>query len=170
MTDTLAGSAGRTEPPAGTEAGPENEELTALGAVPIFANLDMPRLKLLAFTSERMNFAPGDVLFRQGDDSDAAYVLVSGSADVLIDAPDGPVVVSTVGANAIVGEMGIVTGDHRSASIVAKTSLATLRLRKEVFLSLLAEFPDMALSVTRLMVKRLQDNLTTVSRRSRDMH
>ncbi len=86
MTDTLAGSVGRTEPLAETEAGLENEELTALGAVPIFANLDMPRLKLLAFTSERMNFAPGDVLFRQGDDSDAAYVLVSGTADVLIDA------------------------------------------------------------------------------------
>ncbi|QJP12506.1 cyclic nucleotide-binding domain-containing protein [Starkeya sp. ORNL1] len=170
MTDALAGSVGRTEPTVGTDAGPENEELTALGAVPIFANLDVPRLKLLAFTSERMNFAPGDVLFRQGDDSDAAYVLVSGSADVLIDAPDGPVVVSTVGANAIVGEMGIVTGDPRSATIIAKTPLGALRLRKEVFLSLLAEFPDMALSVTRLMVKRLQDNLTTVSRRSRDTH
>jgi putative ABC transport system ATP-binding protein len=170
MTDTLIAPAGRTEPSVGAEPGPENEELTALGAVPIFANLDVPRLKLLAFTSERMNFAPGDVLFRQGDDSDAAYVLVSGSADVLIDAPDGPVVVSTVGANAIVGEMGIVTGDPRSATIIAKTPLGALRLRKEVFLSLLAEFPDMALSVTRLMVKRLQDNLTTVSRRSRETH
>lgn len=164
------GAAGRAEAPVIAEPGAENEELAALGAVPIFANLDTPRLKLLAFTSERMNFSPGDVLFHQGDDSDAAYVLVGGSADVVIDAPDGPVVVSTVGANAIIGEMGIVTGDPRSATIVATSPLAALRLRKEVFLSLLAEFPDMAISVTRLMVKRLQDNLTTVSRRSRDAH
>jgi putative ABC transport system ATP-binding protein len=160
--DMRSGTADRVEVPA--DARPENEELAALRAVPIFANLDVPRLKLLQFTSERTLFDPGDVLFRQGDDSDAAYVLVAGSADVLIDAPGGPVVVSTVGVNSIVGEMGIVTGDPRSATIVAKTPYTALRLRKEVFLALLAEFPDMALSVTRLMVKRLQENLAKLTR------
>lgn len=164
-TADIAGDAGRVGQPA--EATTENEEIAALRAVPIFANVDTPRLKLLAFTSERMLFAPGDTLFHQGDESDAAYVLIGGNADIVINAAGGPVVVSTVGANAIVGEMGIVTGDPRSATIVARTAVVTLRLRKEVFLALLAEFPDMALSVTQLMVKRLQDNLAIVSWRER---
>lgn len=149
---------------ADTDPSLENEELAALRAVPIFAHLDVPRLKLMVFTSERMHFSPGEVLFHQGDDSDAAYVVVDGTADVVIDGADGPVTVSTVGANAIVGEMGIVTGDPRSATIVATAPLTALCLRKDVFLALLAEFPDMALSVTRLMVKRLQENLSKFSR------
>ncbi|AMJ61735.1 cyclic nucleotide-binding domain-containing protein [Bosea sp. PAMC 26642] len=145
----------------------DNEELRALRAVPIFAYLDIARLKLLAFTSERAVFAPGEVLFRQGDESDAAYVVIAGSADVLIETSDGPVRISTVEASAILGEMGIVTGDLRSATIVAATAVTTLKLRKEIFLALLAEFPQMALSVTRLMVKRLQDNVVTMSQGSR---
>jgi putative ABC transport system ATP-binding protein len=63
----------------------DNEEIRVLRSVPIFGNLDTARLKLLAFTSERTVFAAGEVLFRQGDESDAAYVLLSGTADVVIE-------------------------------------------------------------------------------------
>ncbi len=75
---------------------------------------------------------------------------------------------SSVGQNSIVGEMGLVTGDPRSATIVATSAVEALKLRKDVFLALLAEFPQMALSVTRLMVKRLQDNAAAASQRDRD--
>lgn len=150
------------------DAAADNDEVRVLRSVAIFANLDTARLKLLAFTSERMTFAAGDVLFRQGDESDAAYVLVSGSADILIEAEDGPVRISTVAENAIIGEMGIVTGDPRSATIVATSAIDALKLRKEVFLAVLAEFPTMALSVTRLMVKRLQDNIVAVTQSERE--
>ena len=92
-----------------------------------------------------------------------------GSADVLIETAEGRVRMSSVADNAIIGEMGIVTGDPRSATIVA-TSAPSMRcnLRKEVFLALLAEFPEMALSVTRLMVKRLQGNVAALRQRDRD--
>jgi putative ABC transport system ATP-binding protein len=145
--------------------GPDNAEVRALAAVPIFANLDLARIKLLAFTSERAVFAAGDALFSQGDESDAAYVIVSGSADILIGPPRQQIRVSEVRDPAIIGEMGIVTGDLRSATIVATSELIALRLRKEVFLALMAEFPEMAISVTQLMVKRLQNNVATISNR-----
>ena len=150
----------------------DTEEIRVLRSVPIFGDLDTARLKLLAFTGERVAFAAGDVLFRQGDESDAAYVLLSGTADVVIEAGDGgPVRVSSLGQNAIVGEMGLVTDDPRSATVVATSAIDALKLRKDVFLALLAEFPKMALSVTRLMVKRLRDNVASTSqpgRRGRD--
>ena len=142
----------------------EGDDLKALRTIPIFAGLDTPRLKLLAFTSSRIEFGVGDVLFRQGEDSDAAYVVVSGSADVLIDTASGPVSISQISENMIVGEMGIVTGEPRSATIIARTALTALRLRKEIFLALMAEFPQMSLSVTRLIVNRLQNNVAAVSR------
>jgi putative ABC transport system ATP-binding protein len=147
----------------------ETDEIRILRAVPIFRDLDTARLKLLAFTSERTVFAAGVVLFRQGDESDAAYVLLSGTADVLVESPDdGPVRMSSVGQNAIIGEMGLVTGDPRSATIIATSPIEALRLRKDIFLALLAEFPQMALSVMRLMVKRLQDNALAASRSEHD--
>ncbi|WP_332686985.1 cyclic nucleotide-binding domain-containing protein [Bosea sp. (in: a-proteobacteria)] len=145
----------------------DNDEIRVLRSVPIFSELDTARLKLLAFTSERTVFAAGDVLFRQGDESDAAYVLLSGTADVMIETDDGPVRLSSVAQNAICGEMGLVTGDLRSATVVATATVDALKLRKDVFLTLLAEFPQMALSVMRLMVKRLQGNAAAVSPRGR---
>ena len=140
----------------------ENPELRALRGVPIFSGLDLANLKLLAFTSERVTFKPGDTLFAQGQQSDVAYTLISGEADVSIDTPDGRIVISTVGENQIVGEMGIITGEPRSATIIARSEIVALSIRKDVFTALLAEFPVMAMSVTRLIVKRLQDNVRTL--------
>ncbi|QEL25224.1 cyclic nucleotide-binding domain-containing protein [Bosea sp. F3-2] len=147
------------------EEGSERDDVAALRAVPIFANLDLARIKLLAFTSERTVFAAGDLLFEQGAESDAAYVVIAGAADVLIGPQESAVRVSRIEAPAIVGEMGVVTGEVRSASIRATSELTALKLRKEVFIALMEEFPDMMLSVMRLMIKRLQDNVAIVSRR-----
>lgn len=144
------------------------EEIRALRAVSIFADLDTAQLKLLAFTSERVSFAAGEALFRQGDEADAAYILLAGEADVLIET-DGrpPVRASQVRPHVIVGEMGLVTGDPRSATIVAVTAVEALELRKEVFMALLTEFPPMTLSVMRLMARRLQDNIAALRRQER---
>ncbi len=148
------------EGPAATGSG----EIQALRRVPIFNGLDAARLRLLAFTGERTTFAEGEVLFRRGDEADAAYVLLSGTADVVIAiGEDGSVRGWSVAENAIIGEMGLVMDDPRSATVVATSDIVALKLRKEVFLALLAEFPQMALSVTRLMIKRLRDNAAATS-------
>ena len=46
------------------------------------------------------------MLMRQGDPADAAYLIIDGQAEVVLETPAGPVVVATLGANEIVGEMG----------------------------------------------------------------
>lgn len=147
----------------------DSGDVGALRAIPVFANLDLARLKLLAFTSERAVFAPGDLLFEQGSESDAAYVVIAGTADVLIGQPGQPVRVSGVEAPAIIGEMGLVTGEVRSASIRATSELTALKLQKEIFLALMEEFPDLTLSVMRLMVRRLQENVAAVTGREQPM-
>ncbi len=165
VTKTVSGEALAVQPtpPAAVLDLRESEDLRALRAVELFAGIDTPRLRLLAFTSTRVTFKAGEKLCRQGDGSDAAYIILSGTADVLIATADGATIVSIIGQNAIFGEMGIVTGEPRSATIVARSDMTTLRLRKEVFLALLLEFPQIALSITRLMVRRLQDNIAAAS-------
>ena len=65
------------------------------------------KLKLLAFMSERVGFDAGKTLCRQGDPADAAYLIIDGEADIVLEGPAGPVTVATLGANEIVGEMAI---------------------------------------------------------------
>ena len=82
------------------------EEFELLRRVPMFAEIEPAKLKLLAFMSERIGFDPGKQLMRQGDPSDAAYLIIDGHAEVILETPAGPVVVATAGANETVGDMG----------------------------------------------------------------
>ena len=83
------------------------QEVAMLRRIPLFARVDPAKLKLLAFTSERVAFNEGQELFHQGDDGDAAYVILNGDADVLVDTPEGEVSVAQLHKNAFVGEIAI---------------------------------------------------------------
>jgi CRP/FNR family transcriptional regulator, cyclic AMP receptor protein len=131
-------------------------EVQSLRQVPMFRDIDASRLKLLAFTSERVHFAAGQKLFSQGDVGDAAYVILDGSADVLLDSPKGELKVAQLGRNALVGEMAVLADTPRSATIQAVGELIALRIDKRVFLELLSQFPQMSLAVMREIAQRLE--------------
>ncbi len=131
------------------------EEVELLRNIPLFCKIEPSKLKLLAFTSERLTFAQGQDLFRQGDIGDAAYIIVAGSAEVIVDTPDGPLTVARVGKNDIVGEIAILCDVPRTATVTASSELTTLRISKELFFQLVAEFPQMALEIMRELAARL---------------
>lgn len=131
-------------------------EVQSLRQVPMFRDVDPARLKLLAFTSERVQFAGGQRFFSQGDPSDAAYVILDGRANVLLNTPGGEIQVAELGSNALVGEMGILSDTPRSATIMAAEPTTALRIDKRVFLELLAQFPQMSLAIMRELAKRLE--------------
>jgi CRP-like cAMP-binding protein len=131
-------------------------EVQSLRQVPMFRDVDPARLKLLAFTSERVQFAGGQRFFSQGDPSDAAYVILDGRANVLLNTPGGDIQVAELGSNALVGEMGILSDTPRSATILAAEPTTALRIDKRVFLELLAQFPQMSLAIMRELAKRLE--------------
>ncbi len=113
------------------------------------------KLKLLAFMSERVGFDPGKRLMRQGDPADAAYLIIEGHAEVIAETPAGPVILATVGANEIVGEMGILCNAPRNATICAKDRLIALRISKEPFMRMVREFPNIAVSIMQELAHRL---------------
>jgi len=61
-----------------------HEEVDMLKRIPLFAQIEPPKLKLIAFSSERVAFDAGHTLFRQGDAANAAYVIVEGKAEVIV--------------------------------------------------------------------------------------
>ena len=85
-------------------------EVQSLRQVSMFREIDPAKLKLLAFTSDRLSYEQGDVLFRQHEISDSTYVIVEGKVDVWLEAREPGrerIKVAELGAGAIVGEMGV---------------------------------------------------------------
>ncbi|MDZ4741313.1 MAG: cyclic nucleotide-binding domain-containing protein [Alphaproteobacteria bacterium] len=132
-------------------------EVDLLRRIPLFASIDTSKLKLLAFTSERLTFASGAVLFREGDRGDSAYLILSGVVSVSVASPKGDVVVASIGSNNIVGEMALLGEMPRTATLTATEPLETLKIKKEQFFQLLRDLPQMTLEIMRELAARLNN-------------
>jgi CRP-like cAMP-binding protein len=132
------------------------EEVEILRNIPMFRKIDPTKLKLMAFASERLMFKPDQVLVRQGELGDAAFIIVEGTAEVLIDTPDGPVAVARLKRNDIIGEIAILCDVPRTATVQAVDQLTTLKITKELFFRMVSEFPDMGIEIMRSLAHRLE--------------
>lgn len=139
------------------------DEVELLGRVSLFAGLQPSQLKLLAFTSRRLTFEQGDMLFQQNDTGDSAYVVLSGQADVVVNSNGNEVVLATLEKNAIIGEIAILCDVPRTAGVRAATRLETLCIEKEHMLKLIKEFPSMATALMQVLAERLANTTAALS-------
>lgn len=133
------------------------EDVEALKRIPLFAKVEPAKLKLMAFASERAQYQVGDQLFHQGDAADAAYIILSGAADILVDTPGGPLKVAEVGPGAFVGEIAILMDVPRTASINATEPMTTLKITKELFFRMVTDFPSIGIEVMRVLAQRIEN-------------
>ncbi len=136
------------------------EEVDLLRTIPLFSKIEPSRLKLLAFTAQRLTFAPGDLLCRQGDEGDAAYIIIAGDADVLVESESGPVKVATLGPNDLLGENAILCDVPRTATVKASTKVETLMISKELFFQLVNQFPSISIEIMRELARRVEKTTT----------
>jgi CRP/FNR family transcriptional regulator, cyclic AMP receptor protein len=134
-----------------------NDEVEILKSVPLFSKVEPAKLKLIAFTGERVNYAEGQELFHQGDVGDAMYVILGGVADVLLETPSGQIRVAELKKNSFVGDIAILCDVPRTATIKAREPLTTLKISKDMFYRLVGEFPQMAIEMMRELAHRLED-------------
>lgn len=132
------------------------QDVDLLRNIPLFAKIEPTKLKLLAFTAERLSFAQGDVLCYQGDEGDAAYIIIEGEADVVVDTDSGPVTVATLKKNDFVGETAILCDVPRTATVAAKTDLIALKISKDLFFQLVSQFPSMSIEIMRELARRVE--------------
>jgi CRP/FNR family cyclic AMP-dependent transcriptional regulator len=143
-------------------------DVEVLRNIPLFAKVEPTRLKLLAFTSEHVEYAEGDIVIRQGDVGDAAYILLEGDAEVLVDTPDGQLKVAQLKKNDIVGEIAILCDVPRIATVRAASPLVTLRISKDGFFNLVTQFPQVGVEIMHELATRLhQTTLQLTDARAR---
>jgi len=134
-----------------------NEEVEVLKGVPLFSKIEPAKLKLIAFTSERMTYGSGQEVCHQGDPGDAMYVILGGVADVLIDTDKGQIRVAELKKNGFFGDTAILCDAPRNATIKASESLLTLKIKKDMFYKLVSEFPAVAIEMMRELAHRVED-------------
>ena len=133
------------------------QEVEVLRRIPLFQNIEPSKLKLMAFASERVTFAEGNALFEQGEEGDAAYIVLDGTADVRVTADGGgAITVAQVASNDIVGEIAILCDVPRTATVVATSELVTLKITKELFFRMVQDFPQIGIEVMRVLAHRLE--------------
>ena len=125
----------------------------------LFSKVDDRQLRAVAMMGEQLSYRDGERLFDQGDEGDAAYVVISGEVDVIVRVNGGERSVATLGRGEIFGELAVLCDQPRSTGIAAKNSLVVFRLDRGVILNMLREFPDVALQMIRILGRRLE--LTT---------
>jgi CRP-like cAMP-binding protein len=144
-----------------------NDEARALEAIPMFRDIQPARLKLLAFASARVDFDDGEPLFRQGEKPDSAFIILAGQAAVELETGAAPVRVGVLATNAVVGEMGVITGRPRSATVRAIGQVQALRIGADVFFDMVREFPTFAIAIMRDLAERLEKtNAQVIARRA----
>ena len=131
------------------------QEVEILRKIPLFAKIAPAKLKLMAYASQRLTFKVGKSLVKQGDSGDSAFIIIEGTADVVVNTPDGPVTVASMGRNDIVGDIAILIDIPRTATVTATSELVALKVTKELFFQLVIDFPEMGVEIMRELAHRL---------------
>lgn len=128
-----------------------------LAAVPAFAELDAATLRTLATELDEQRLADGAVLMRQGDPADALYFVTSGELEVSV-ANDGgrPVVVEHLSTGAVIGEMALLAGNRRSATVTARGQATVARFTRAGFDRLSDDLPGLRERVVAAITPRLE--------------
>jgi len=128
--------------------------LNALRGVELFASFSEDELKTLAERLVHAPFARGDVITRQGAVAHWLYILVGGEAEVWFEQADARRLLAALPSGSVFGEMGMLTGEPRRASVTAKSDVECYRLDKAGFEDILRSRPAIAEEMAAILAER----------------
>ena len=145
------------------------QEVEMLKKIPMFASIDPGKLKLLAFASDRKVYKNGQDLFKQGEIGDSAHVIVEGCAQIIVVADGNEIVVAELGSNEIIGEIAILCDVPRTATVRANGEVVALKIKKEHFIGMINQAPELGIEVMRELAERLTKTTAELSEARRQL-
>ena len=127
-----------------------------LAASSLFRELDPAALRDLALETVRVRLGGGETLMREGDAGDAMYVVVSGRLSVVVEPEHS---IAEIGRGETVGEMALLTGAPRSATVRGLRDTMLLRLSRSSFDALVERHPKATMALARVIVQRLEQSI-----------
>jgi CRP/FNR family transcriptional regulator len=141
--------------------------VSLLASVPVFETLGREDLDRVAQVAVPRRFPPGQIIFREGDQSDTCYVVADGHARALREHGDGrTIALARFGPGDIFGELAMFDDERRSATVEALDDLQALAILGADFRRLLREHPDIAVKLVISLGRRLRAANERLSRQS----
>ena len=131
-----------------------------LRSIPIFAGCDPVHLQLLAFSSERQKFNPGEVLTPQGQTARCAFLILSGQAVLLIERNTGEEIIGSAGPGALLGEVAMIGAVPYSVTSRATEPVSTARISRSLFLRVAEEYPEFGRAVFKSLAGKLDSSMS----------
>ncbi len=133
------------------------DETTFLRNVPIFADLESKQLEKISKLGTRQKYKRGNIVVLEQESGAALFVIISGKVKVVrMDENGREVILSMFGPGEFFGEMSLLDGMARSASVVATVKSELFMIHRRDFLELLHEFPQVAISLLAELAMRLR--------------
>ena len=119
------------------------DEISILREVAPFSTLDSKKLKLLAFMSKLVDYSAGAIVVRQGDTGDSVFVLINGLVQASIARSGLPPLNCEMGEHAFFGEIAVMRGKARAATVTAKSHIVVLKISKSVLQEMIDDEPEL---------------------------
>lgn len=132
--------------------------LVVLRNVPLFSGLDETELERLSRVATRRRAGRGDQVVRAGESADALLILLTGRAKVTnFDEEGREIILAWLGPGEFFGEMGLIDGSPRSASVVAVENCELLSIGKNEFQRCMQDNFQVVLKLMQILVRRLRE-------------
>jgi CRP/FNR family cyclic AMP-dependent transcriptional regulator len=133
------------------------DRLRELAQIPLFASLNASERRAIGALARTHTYEEGQQIFRQGDAGGPMFAVLSGHLKVIVPGLDGNDVVFTVmGRGEVFGELSVLDGAPRSASIVAMTRTEVLVIDREPFLAFVRASPDTSIKLLTILAARIR--------------
>jgi len=128
------------------------EKVLFLKSIDLFRALPAEELAQIAEIADEQEFVAGDPIFAEGEPGDALYLVVEGQ--VRVHKQDKQLAVFSV--RDVVGEMAVLDGESRSASVTVISDATLLKIGRDDFRDILTERPEIAMGVIKVLSRRLR--------------
>lgn len=147
------------------------ERMIYLKRVAFFQSLSVEQLKALATICDEKIFKKGEQVFKQGDEGGSLYIVVTGRVEVglMNKEQDTFTMLATYQVNTVFGEMSLFDSQPRSADAIATEDTLTLTIRREPFLALTRQYPDLAVHLITTLSDRLRHANEQIARLNNTM-
>jgi len=132
--------------------------LNDLRKSPLFQGLSDDELQRLMDMAEPVSLRAGEILIKQGETGESAYVVIKGEFEVQKQTGQSLIKIDVRNPGDVVGEMALLSSSPRNATIIAKTDVETLRIPQEAFEKLLSSSTTAAMAVLHWVMSRLTQN------------
>lgn len=140
------------------------QEVELIRRFPIFSKLPSAKQKLLCFSSERMTYAAGDVLFEEQSPGDSCYLIIEGTLHITVVLQNKVRrLIATMGPNEVCGEIAVFGQVKRTATATAHTKVEVLKISADLFRSIVRENPDAAMELIKILADRLANTTAQLS-------